>query len=287
MSEEQDVVEEAFVSEASAEQQAEAEKMGWIPATRYKGPKEKFVDAVEYIERGEKVLPIIKEHNKRLQTQIAHMSAQQQSTAVALADAQKAIAEMEERHTVATQKAVEKARVELKTQLAAASEAGDHVGVAEITDQLTKMTSDESEKKEARAATPPPFVKPPDQIGWEADNPWFGKDRKRTALALAHAQELREQGDTTSGRAFFDKLSEEVDKVMAPKELEQRFDKVGGARNGGSSDDRPASRNGYSSLPADAKRACDDDAKRFVGPGKQYKDLVSWRNRYAELYNGT
>ena len=62
MSEQAEVVVE---SAAAPEVQAEAEKLGWIPATRYKGDAERFVDADEFIKRGETVLPIVKEQNRR------------------------------------------------------------------------------------------------------------------------------------------------------------------------------------------------------------------------------
>ena len=55
-------------STATAEQRTAAESMGWIPPERFKGDPERYIDAAEYIDRGEKVLPIIKENNKRLCT---------------------------------------------------------------------------------------------------------------------------------------------------------------------------------------------------------------------------
>ena len=52
-----------------------AVELGWRPLPadpdhptdkEYKGVPEKFVEAEEYIERGEKVLPIVQAHNKKL-----------------------------------------------------------------------------------------------------------------------------------------------------------------------------------------------------------------------------
>src|SRR3990167_1618834 len=113
-------------SKATSEQQAIAEKRGWIPPTRFKGDPEKFVDAEEYIRRGEEVLPIVKEQNKRLHAELETLRKSAAKTEAALDAAQKAIDQIEERHTVETQKAVEAARKQVKAQLAAASEAGDH-----------------------------------------------------------------------------------------------------------------------------------------------------------------
>src|SRR5574340_886397 len=94
-------------SKAALEIQAKAEQIGWIPPSRFKGDPERFIDAEEYIERGETVLPIIKEQNKRLHSELDTLKAEAAKTTAALKAAQVAIEQMEERHTVATQKAVE------------------------------------------------------------------------------------------------------------------------------------------------------------------------------------
>ena len=267
-------------STATAEQRTAAESMGWIPPERFKGDPERYIDAAEYIDRGEKVLPIIKENNKRLQAELASVRAASSATAAALAMAQKSIEQIEERHTVATQKAVERARDEVKLQLARASEAGDHAGVAELTDQLTQL-------REVEVAAPPPKAAPvslppdPSLVAWTAENAWFGKDRRKTALAVAIAQELREGGEASIGAAFFSKVSAEMEKTLPS--AAPAADKVEGARGGG---DAPRGTRGksFANLPADAKAACKAEAKNFVGPAKRYKTEAEWNNRYAEIY---
>lgn len=273
-------------SKAPPEVQKRAEEMGWIPPARFKGDPERFVDAEAYIERGETVLPIVKEQNKRLHAEVAELRASTAAQAAALKAAQDAIEQIEERHTVATQKAVEAARKEVKAQLARASEEGDHAGVAELTDQLTQLNAAEKEAepiKKNGEERPAPYVPPRELVEWNADNPWFGKDKRKTALALGIAQELRDGGEKSQGREFFDLVKAEVNKVFAPRD-EPRGDKVEGSRNGSEHEARSSGKKGYASLPADAKAACDADAKQFVGPTKRYKTVADWRNRYAEIY---
>ena len=276
-----------FESTAPAEVQERAEKMGWIPPTRFKGDPERFIDAEEYLERGETVLPIVKEHNRRLEAELAAVRQEATETAKALKAAQTAIAQIEERHTVATQKAVENAREQVKAQLAAASEAGDYEGVAELTDQLTQLKTAEVATKAEPAQAPPPapapasFVPPPEMVEWNNENPWFGTDKRKTALALGIAQELREGGESSTGRRFFDLVKAEMEQTLGASAAPAAA-KVEGARNGMGAPKGGAK--GFDALPADAKAACDSDTRRFVGPGKQYKSVTEWRNRYAELY---
>lgn len=272
-------------SAADSATQGKAEKMGWIPPSRYKGDPDRYIDADTYLERGETVLPIVKEQNKRLQADLQTLRAESARTASALKEAQDAIEQIEERHSVATQKAVENAREELKMQLVVASETGDHVGVAELTDKLTQL--------KAAEATPPgtplpqapvPFVPAPELAEWNKENPWFGTDRRKTSLALGIAQELREDGEKSEGRDFFDIVAAELDKVYPGKEEPVRASKVEGGRNGSEAESRASGKRTFSSLPADAKAACDADARQFVGPTKKYKTKEEWRSRYAELY---
>lgn len=278
--------EEAVVTSAQPiEVQKDAERLGWIPPSRFKGDPTRFVDADIYIKRGEEVLPIVKEQNKRLHTELDSLKRESQATAHALKAAQDAIAQMEERHTVATQKAVDDARRQVKAQLAAASEAGDHEGVAELTEQLTKMAVTEPAAAKAPAPTPEPqFTPPADLVEWNAENPWFGTNKRKTALALAVAQELREQGETSSGRTFYDKVLAEVDKELGVQQ--PRGDKVEGARGSDGGNASGGRGKSYAALPSDARAACDADAKRFVGADKKYKTINDWRARYAEIYFG-
>lgn len=275
-----------FQSTAPAGVQERAEKMGWIPPTRFKGDPERFIDAEEYLERGETVLPIVKEHNRRLEAELAAVRGKATETEKALKAAQTAIAQIEERHTVATQKAVENARAQVKAQLAAASEAGDYEGVAELTDQLTQLKTAEEVAKKAEPIVPPApapasFTPPPEMVEWNNENPWFGTDKRKTALALGIAQELREAGESATGRRFFDLVKAEMEQTLGAP-AQPAASKVEGARNGMGAPRGGAK--GFDALPADAKAACDADTRRFVGPGKQYKTAAEWRNRYAELY---
>jgi hypothetical protein len=268
---------------APIETQEAAEKLGWIPPARFKGDPEKFIDADLYIERGETVLPIVKEQNKRLHGEVESLRAQSAQMSAALAKAQDAIDQL---HSVEVVRAAEKARNDLKLQLAEASENNDHIGVAELTDQLVRMNAEQPPvvKPAPAPAAPKPFVPDPDLLAWQEEHTWFGKDKAKTGMALGIGQTLREEGEKAVGRAFYDKIIERMDELFGVEKAAP-VSKVEGARNGG--DDRqPASRGGktYAALPKEAKDQCAADAKNFVGPGKRYKSVAEWQTRYAEIY---
>lgn len=275
-------------STATPEVRAAAEKIGWIPPERFRGDLERFVDADIYIERGETVLPIVKAQNLKLQGKLDGLETEAAATKAALAAAQTKIEEIEERHSVDKQKAVAAAKVEVKAALAVASAAGDHEAMAELTGDLVELSTPEPkpEPKVEPAVEPkaPAYQPNPSMVAWNEANPWFGTDRVKTAVALAVADELREAGETAVDGAFFDLVTIQVEKRLgAPP---PRTDKVEGAPNGSGGDARihAAGSSSYASLPADAKAACDADARKFVGEDKKYKTSAEWQARYAELY---
>lgn len=277
-------------SKASPEDQAAAAKIGWVGPENYRGEPERFVDADEYIKRGETVLPIVKKQLATTRAELEQVRADSAATKAALAQAQRAIEEIEIRHSVDTQKAVEAARKEVKAQLARASEAGDHEAVAELTDQLTQLKEVEGEEKpkpKAAAEEEPKIVISPVLRQWNTENPWFGTDKKKTGLAQGIAQEIAEEnaaeGTKMSEKDFYAEVSARMEAFLPKEEPATREDKVGGAnhRAGARSS---AAKNSYESMPADAKAQCDADARKFVGPDKLHKDIKSWRSSFADLY---
>ena len=270
-------------SAAAPEVQARAQELGWIPPERFTGDAARFIDADVFIERGETVLPILKKTNGELRAELIRLNGELQKRDSAIEANAAAIEEMREHFTVETQKKVEQARKELKASLVSASREGDHEAVAEITEQMTQLNTAEKEakeaappsKKEVQEYTPDPVL-----VEWQKDHSWYGKDKRRTALAMAAAQELREGGDTSMGRVFYDKVAQEVYKDM-PLE-KPPADKVEGNRGGGSGGG--SGKRSFASLPPDAKEACNADARNFVGPNKRYKTNAEWQERYAEIY---
>lgn len=261
--------------------EAEAEAMGWIPKERYKGPPEAFVEADEYVRKGKEILPLLRKTTVDLRTELAQVRSQQAATAAALAQAQAAIAEQEERHTVATQKAIQKAKAEVKAQLAEASRQGDHEGVAELTEQMTQLQL-ATEEKVPEPAAPPPIQIPPEMQLFHKENPWFSVDRAKTRRLTLVCDEMRDEGITTIGKPFLDAAVARMNEQFYPA-APSRPSKVeadaGGRPSGGSRG------KGYADMPAEARMACDQEAKQFVGKGKKYQTTAEWRDAYARIYH--
>jgi hypothetical protein len=275
----------AIESHASPEVQKQAEDLGWIPPKRFGGAPDKFVDADEFIRRGNEVIPIIKKTNQSLREELIAQGDRYKALEQKLEEAHRAIEEIQERNVVETQRKVEAARAEVKAQLAEAMKEGDHAGAAELTEQLTKLNAAEREaaKPADKKAEAPAFEPEPWLVDWSSQNTWYGKDKRKTGLFNGVAQELRDQGETATGARFLNIVLAEMNKDNPAPEL--RGSKVEETRNGVGSGGGGGSRGkSYADLPADAKATCDADAKRFVGKGKRYENNAAWQKRFAELY---
>lgn len=279
---------EKIESKASPEQQAEAAKLGWVDPRSYRGDPARFVDADRYLERGEIVLPIVKRQNKELRDQLTQMQTVQAQTNDALAEAQEALKEINLRHSVEKQRAVEEAKKSVVEALAAANEAGDHKGAAELTSQLVELNAPleepkKEEKKVEKAESKAPEISP-ELKSWMGENDWYGKDRRMTAYCMGVAEDLRAQGDKTQGKEFFEKCGEETLAFFDKgKRAEPRESKVEASR-GGANNTRSGGKTGFAALPTEARAACQADTRNFVGPTKQYKTADEWHAAYAAEY---
>lgn len=267
-----------------------AREMGWKPQEEFRGDTAKWVSAETFVSRGEHFLPIIRADRDRLRAEVANTTAQLAETRQLFTAAQEAITELRKFHDEDTRRAVDKARKDLVTQLKAAREEGNVDLELDVQSQITKI---DAAKATEPAATPP--VKPavttteakpdPDFIAWEADNPWFREDTRKHALAMGIAEELRKdpRNATLVGRKFYDRIAEEVEAYLAPAgRPSAKVGGEGGSRQAGSS---PSKRTRtFADLPEEARVACEQFAKKLVGPGRAYKDTAAWQAQYTTSY---
>lgn len=288
-----DIIDEPSGSPAPAPDNAEsiARSMGWKPLEEFRGDAEKWVPAAEFIERGEHFLPILRKDNKALRESNEALRRQQAEMQQALTEAREAIEALKEYQTTAAKKDVEAARVDLVARLVEAREKGDVAAEAELLDELAEIRAAQKAAGAPAPAAPAPAPAPatpaadPVFTQWVADNPWFETDVRKRSLAIGIAQEMRADPANKSlvGREFFDKVAAEVEATFSPP-TRPAASRVGAAGTRAAGGGAPAAGRGYASLPADAKAACDSLASRLVGPNKAFKDLNTWREKYAEDY---
>lgn len=260
------------MADLTVEQQAR--NYGWTPLEQFKGDPEKWLPAEAFVERGKEIMPILRKNNERLETEVANLRRD-------IKDAQEAAAEFRKYHTEVEERTYKRALADLKAQKVEALAESKFEAVVQLDDAITEL---EKGAPKPIAAAPKPAADPtqdPIYRGWaEEHSSWLGTDKERTAYATAAAQYVRAMEPTLVGRAFLDKVAEEVE-AKFPRETPSKTSKVEGGTRG-------TNRSGgktFSDLPTEAREACDRFGSKMVGPGKAFKTLAEWRTQYTADYN--
>lgn len=267
-----------------------AKQLGWVPKEQFRGAEEKWVDADEFVRRGEEILPIVQANNRELQDRLTKAEQENARLKEMFDNSQEAIEELKKHASEETARRVKEARADIVAELKAAKKAGDtdlEVDLQERLTELDKVSKEEGSKSTSAAASSTPAADPaehPDFVSWKADNPWFDADVNRRDLATVIAHRLRREGNKQIGRAFFDKVTEEVEKAFGGGPSVRRPSKVEGASSPSGDSVTHAGGKKYADLPPEAKQACQRQAEKLVGKGRAFKDLPAWQAYYAEQY---
>jgi hypothetical protein len=282
------------VVETSPEEIAQAKDLGWADKDQWRGPPEHWVDAKTFLEKGQHVLPILKQNNERLRGELGAVRGEVAGMKDALKAATTTIEALNAAHEEDVKEQVEAARADLRAQLSAASREGDHDAVADATAKLSALNAAEAEKdaraKEnaaaAQARRAAPEQMPPENKAWMDSHPEFTANPRAVMLGHAVAAEMRQAGDKTVGPAFLDKVKAEVDAVLGLGTQRGGHSKVEGPRGGNGGGGNAGSGKTFADLPAEAKAACERQGARLVGATRAHKTIDSWRASYVKQYFG-
>lgn len=271
------------------EVESRAREWGWVPKEDFKGNPDLWKDASEYVARGEELLPVLKANDRKLRAELSSLknkTAQQDREQAEMRESLKSLKEFNKE--MATREVKEKKAV-LKGQIKAAREENDVDAELELQEQFSSLKEPEEEPEQE--PTPPASGKTEPKIDpaqakvlkeWGKENPWFGADRKKTAMANAIADEIRAdpEHEGIQGREFLDLVAEKTAEFFdgpARSKVESGRGPGNGGGGGGSN-------KGYSQLPSDAKAQCDKDEKKFVGANKAFKTKEEWRKHFVSQY---
>jgi hypothetical protein len=265
-----------------------AKEMGWAPREEWRGDPERWIDAEQFVHRGEEILPILRSTNRKLQDEVAALKNEVSATKTALQNSATAIEELKKFNSEANRQKMKESKDALISQLKKAREDGNLDAEVELGDQLDSVRAAEREAAKPKTngveEAPAPKVDP-DYPGWAADNPWFQKDNRKTALFMAIAAELRQDpaNDGLKGRRFYDKATAELEKTLGGPPARRQTKVESSSQSGGDGGPKKT----YADLPADAKAGCDKMVDRLVGPkekGFAFATVKDWREKYTADY---
>jgi len=251
---ENDSTDEGYSESGSNENESTAAEMGWVPKDEYRGDPNKWVDAETFVNRGNKSGPILKERNEHLIKEIQTLKSEFAKHKEVTEQFKAFQAEQRERREAEYKVQIS----ELRLQKSEAIRNGDGDAVNDIDDRIDAI------KDRARDVKIPPQqtqVAPhPDFDSWQAENSWFNSDKKMKAYAVEVAMELREKGDQSEGRVFFDKVKEALRKDFPSKFGNPNRSKPGAVETGSVSSYKGKT---FNDIPADERKVI----KSFIEQG--------------------
>lgn len=251
--------------DAQQKTEARARAMGWTPKDEFKGDPAKWRDANEFVERGEREVPLLRAQNKRLEAKIGELST--------------TVREMGEYLSKTEQRAYDRALTDLKQQRKEAIAAGDGDAFDKAEDGIKALERDVAAKAAKHAEKKDDSGADPVYTEWESRNPWL-KDAELSDYAEFAAQKLRAGGEKATGTEFLDMVAAKV-KAQFPTKFTNPRRESAQAVEGAA----PARRSGgktYADMPAEARAACDRMAKNgFAGNDKA---MASFKADYVKQY---
>ena len=271
-------VQNTEVSEAQIATEKEARLLGWVPKEEFRDG-DHWVDAETFVKRGKEINPILRKNNETLMKKLEAAQAEVAEVKKVAKEFEKFQKENAERKV----KELEAQLVALKQQKKEAISMGDGEAVIAIDDEIdaTKEAVGEAKKESKAPQTEDdnkPKIDPEFQLAietWMVDNDWFTKDIKMSRIADAVGMEVNAKYPHLKGKAFFDKLDEELEEVLPEKYRKKpRTSPVeGSTRTARSTSTKKES---YDNLPAEAKAACDRFVKQGLMTKEEYVSSYDW-----------
>lgn len=276
MSEENQVVEQATPPSRDYEKDARAQ--GWVPQEEFRGDKESWVDATEFVRRGESINPILRKNNERLLHELDLTKKQMQELKAATEEFKK----FQQEHYSRKEAELKLEIDSLKAQKKQAIREGDGDLAVELDDRIDAARDLLTEQKQAakveakQEVTQPPEV-PREVQEWLGDNSWYSSDDVMRAATDALAKRINSTKPWLSGKAFFEELDSVLESEFAPEKLGKKSKPRSPVESGTSTSTKPSSnKKSYDNLPADAKAACDRYVKQGIMKREDYVAMYDW-----------
>ena len=216
-----------------------AATQGWVPKEEFRGDPEKWVDADKFVERGEKVIPILKERNDHLVKEIREMKS--------------TFGEFVEFSRKSEERAYTRAMKELTERKEQAVLDSD----VETFRQVEKEQLDLAKSRQEAPAKPSASDVPPDFKAFADRNEWYSTDPEMKAYADNMGNFIKAAKSHLTYPQILQEVEKEV-KQRYPSKFENVRRENGNQQVEGVSETgipRRAGGRSWNDLPAEAKGA--------------------------------
>jgi hypothetical protein len=193
--------------------QQEALSSGWVPKEEFNGEQEKWVDAAEFLRRGELF--------KKIEAQGRELK-----------DVRRALVEMKKLHSSVQEVEYKRALETLKAQKKTALEEGDADAVIAADERIDLVKEQQRQLATVQEDIPQAGEAHPEFVEWTQRNQWYTSSTPMKAFADALGQELASQGLTPP--QVLKRVEEEVRKEFPNKFQNPRQNRASPVENGNS-----------------------------------------------------
>lgn len=255
---EDEELENEEVEETSEENLSLAKSMGWVEEEKFRGDKNRWVDADKFVERGLNDLPVLRE---RLRSQSKKIN-----------DMELDITSFKSYHEETLAREYNRAAKELEDKQLATVEEGDTEEYKRIQAQRHQLALDRSRSRPVESQT----VDNPLFKDWKDKSDWYQKKDGMTAYAEMEADKIAaDHPEYARKQEFLDELDKRVKKEFPEYFENPRRNNANTVESGGRQS-RSRGGNTYNDLPADAKAACDKFVRRGQITREQYLKTYEW-----------
>ena len=236
-----------------------AKSMGWVDSDKFRGDKDRWVGADEFVEKGLNDLPILRERLRSQSKKITDMETD--------------ISSFKTYHEETLSKEYSRAIHDIREKQLATVEEGDTEAYQKLEKQKEQLAISHSRN---RPPASPPADNPLYSSWKDKNSEWFEKDADMTSYANRMSDYIAETKPELIGKQeFLDEIEKEVKSRYQNKFENPNRDKPN-AVEGGGRQHRSKGSHTYSDLPGEAKAACDRFVRRGQISRKQYLETYEW-----------
>jgi hypothetical protein len=234
-----DEIENTEGSPETSPVEQEARSQGWVPKEDFNGEEHKWVDAGEFLRRGE-LFGKIESQNKELKS------------------IRETLAQFKDHHSKVQEAAYKKAVADLKAKKKEALLEGDADLVIEVDEQLADVKQAQ-QIQQTQARQPEPQTEHPEFVAFKQKNGWYDNNKPMRSWADARGMELASEGKSPS------EVLRTVEREVR-EEFKHKFENPNRAKAGAveSTPTRQSSKGNAAYEPTDMERNL---AKKFVKSG--------------------
>lgn len=186
--------------------EARAREMGWKPLAEYRGPAGRWQPARDFIERGENILPIVRDQNRRMTERIGKLEGEVTGLRATSQEQLQIIKDLRDMGARANQAGYDRAMAEIKANQRKAVEAGDTTAYDQLVEQAEALASSRPAPVTTRdpppppppppAAATPPGLRAPTREFLDG-NPWFNADKLLSDTMIGFHREVLAEREAT------------------------------------------------------------------------------------------